>query len=178
MRKLIVGAFVSLDGVVERPWEWIGSFFDAQMQEHSLEDLEHIDTFLLSRKTYEHFAGHWPNIKGSAYMDRMNALSKLVVSNTLKEASWNATILSGDVASAVAAIKQENGKNIIKYGVGSLDQTLLKHKLIDEYHLSVIPIAIGKGKRLFEDVDTSQFQLKLKDTKRFDNGVVLLTYVP
>jgi dihydrofolate reductase len=178
MRKLIVSSFVSLDGVIDKPWEWIGSFFDDQNKQDSLSKLNDVDLFLLSRPTYERFASTWPNIKGDAYFDKINNLPKLIASKTIKEASWNARIIQGDVVEAITNLKQQPGKNILKYGIGTLDKSLLRHELIDEFQLCIIPVTIGKGRRIFENIDTTQLKLSLTGIKRFDNGVVLLTYVP
>ena len=86
MRKLIVGSFVSLDGVVDKPWEWIGPYFDEQNKQYAFSKLSDVDLFLLSRKTYERFSSTWPNIKGDEYFDKINNLPKVVASKTLKEA--------------------------------------------------------------------------------------------
>ncbi|UVK46315.1 dihydrofolate reductase family protein [Mesorhizobium sp. AR07] len=175
MRRLIVSSFVSLDGVIEAPMAWASPFFDEQNQAHALQALSGVDFFLLGRVTYEMFSARWPDIKGP-YMDRINGMKKLVASTTLKAAGWNATVLDGDVAEALAAIKRQPGGDILKYGVSRLDRMLLSAGLVDEYHLSIVPIRVGHGKRAFDDVDS--INLDLVGTHRFDNGVVTLTYVP
>lgn len=175
MRRLIVSSFVSLDGVIEGPMDWASPFFDAQNQVHALQALAGVDFFLLGRVTYEMFSARWPDIKGP-YMDRINGLKKLVASTTLKMVGWNATLLDGDVAQALAAIKRQPGGDILKYGVSQLDRTLLSSGLVDEYHLSIVPTWVGHGKRAFDDVGS--INLDLVGTHRFDNGVVTLTYVP
>ncbi|MEZ2440268.1 dihydrofolate reductase family protein [Chitinophaga sp. RCC_12] len=178
MRKLIVSSFVSLDGVVDKPWEWVGSFFDQEHKQDSLTKLKDVDLFLLSRPTYEHFASLWPNIKGEAYFDHMNALPKLVASKTIKEAGWNATVINGEVTEEIARLKQGPGKHILKYGFGDLDRTLMLHHLIDELQLCIIPVAVGKGRRIFEGMDPDQVKLTLTDIRNFENGAAILTYVP
>jgi dihydrofolate reductase len=107
----------------------------------------------------------------------MNAIPKYVASTTLRETTWNATVISGDVASFVADLKQQPGGNIVKYGNGPLDATLMQHGLIDEFHLLVTPVATGRGQHLFEDIDGAP-ALKLLDVKPFRSGVVLLIYTP
>ncbi|WP_246689075.1 dihydrofolate reductase family protein [Mesorhizobium sp. WSM4310] len=109
-------------------------------------------------------------------MDRINGMKKLVASTTLKSVGWNATLLDGDVAESLAALKRQPGGDILKYGVSQLDRTLLCAGLVDEYHLSIVPTRVGHGKRAFEDVGS--ISLDLAGTHRFDNGVVTLTYVP
>lgn len=177
MRKLIVGSFVSLDGVIGSPMDWASPFFSEEAVEHAYRKAGEADYFLLGRKTYEMFAAKWPALTGK-YMDRMNGLRKLVATRTLTSATWNAEIIEGDVIEAIAKLKQEPGGTILKYGLTQLDRTLLGAGLIDEFQISVIPTKVGAGKRAFEDIDPAQLRLELTDTHRFDNGVVLLTYVP
>lgn len=98
MRKLIEATFVSLDGVVDSPELWASPFFDSEHKNNALSALSEIDTFLLGRLTYEKFAARWPQIKGDPYFDRINSLPKLVASTTLQKTTWNATLISGDVA--------------------------------------------------------------------------------
>lgn len=177
MRKLIVGSFVSLDGVIGSPMDWASPFFSEEAVEHAYRKAGEADYFLLGRKTYEMFAAKWPALTGK-YMDRMNGLRKLVATRTLTSATWNAEIIEGDVIEAIAKLKQEPGGTILKYGLTQLDRTLLGAGLIDEFQISVIPTKVGAGKRAFEDIDPAQLRLELTDTHRFENGVVLLTYVP
>ncbi len=87
------------------------------------------------------------------------------------------TVINGDVASFVADLKRQTGGDIVKYGNGPLDATLMEHGLIDEFHLLISPVAIGRGQHLFEDIDTAP-ALNLVDVTRFSNGVVVLVYTP
>ena len=103
-------------------------------------------------------------------------MPKYVASRTLREATWNATILSGDVASRVAEIKDEDGLDLVKFGTGELDRTLLEHRLVDEYHFWMFPVIAGGGQRLLDDVATTH--LELIDMTRFDSGIVVMTYKP
>jgi len=132
----------------------------------------------LGRATYEKFAATWSQIKGDPYFDKINSLPKFVASKTLKDTIWNATLLRGDAAEAVRRLKMQPGKDMVKYGTGSFDRTLIEHRLIDEFHLSIFPITVGTGRRLFEDVGFNIPKLKLTETKALDSGVVALTYVP
>jgi dihydrofolate reductase len=177
MRKLIEATLVSLDGIVESPWEWTGAHFGEESKRHSLAELEQADTFLLGRVTYEKFVATWPHIQGEAYFDRINSMPKLVASTTLRDVTWNATVIEGDVAETLARLKRQPGKNIVKYGTGRLTRTLVEHNLIDEFHLSVVPVVVGGGQRLFEGVDPAEFCLELAETKTFESGIVTLTYV-
>ena len=113
---------------------------------------------------------------GDPFADRLNAMPKYVASRTLRDASWNASILDGDVAARVADLKASDGQDILKYGTGELDRTLLGHDLIDELHLWMFPVIAGGGQRLLDDVETTH--LELVDTTRFRSGIVVLTYTP
>jgi dihydrofolate reductase len=176
MRKLVESTFVSLDGVVEAPERWAMPFFAAENKDAALSHLKEFDAFLLGRVTYEKFLAMWSPIKGDPYFDRISAMRKYVASTTLAETTWNATLIGGDVAQGVAALKQEPGKNIVKYGTSRLDETLIRRKLIDEFQFSIFPTVVGNGRRLFEGIDPSSLALKLTDSRTFANGVVELTY--
>ncbi|MBV8098474.1 MAG: dihydrofolate reductase family protein [Verrucomicrobia bacterium] len=178
MRKLIVSSFISLDGVVESPMTWASPFFDEECKEYAYQQLADVEFFLLGRVAYQTFSAVWPQIKGDKYIDRINALKKLVVSRTLKEVAWNASLIAGDAATELAKIKQERGGNIMKYGVTQLDQALLAAKLVDEYELWIMPTRVGEGKRVFADVNASLIDLELAGTYQFKNGVVVLKYFP
>src|SRR5688572_17663401 len=93
MRKLISGSFLSLDGVVENPWDWIGPFFPAENKAHASAKIDETEFFLLGRKTFKRFSSTWPRVENDAYMDKMNALPKLVVSDSLTNPGWNSTVL-------------------------------------------------------------------------------------
>jgi dihydrofolate reductase len=178
MRKLVESTFVSLDGVVEAPWTWTTPYFDAESKAQSLAQLDQFDTFLLGRVTYEKFAATWSQIQGDPYFDRINAMPKLVASTSLQKTTWNATLIKGDVATEIAALKRQPGKNIIKYGTSQLDRTLIEAKLIDEFHFAIFPVVLGSGRRLFEGIDRGSLKLELTGMRRAPNGVVSLTYIP
>ena len=178
MRKLIVSSLVSLDGVIEAPMTWTGSHFDEECAEYSYQQLVDVEYFLLGRVTYDRFSASWPKVTGSTYMDRINAMKKLVASRTLKEVGWNASLIGRDAAAELATVKKQTGGNIMKYGVTQLDRTLLVNQLVDEYHIWVFPKCVGHGKRAFQDVDPSLVTFELLDTHRFRNGVMILNYRP
>jgi dihydrofolate reductase len=177
VRKLVEATFVSLDGVVESPERWALPLWSQANKDASLSHLNEFDTFLLGRATYEKFAATWSQIKGDPYFDRVNAMRKFVASRKLKNTTWNATLLEGDVAEEVARLKQMPGKDIIKYGTGTLDQTLIDHRLVDEFQFSIFPVVVGRGRRLFEGVDTSTLKLRLTHSKAAENGIVVHSYV-
>jgi dihydrofolate reductase len=103
-------------------------------------------------------------------------MPKYVVSSTLRDPGWNATVLGPDPAGAIARLKQQPGKDLIKYGTSRLDDLLLRERLVDELHLWYAPVVVGAGQRLFEDVDTSSLDLRLIDERRLGNGSVMLSY--
>jgi dihydrofolate reductase len=171
MRKLIEATLVSLDGVVGSPEEWALPRWDEENKEFAHAQLADVDAFLLGRVTYEKFAAAWSQVTGDPYLDTINRLPKFVASASLREPAWNATPITGDVAAEVARLKNQSGKTIMKYGTGQLDGTLISHGLIDEFHFSVFPVAVGSGLRLFEGIDISGLALTLTGTKTFANGV-------
>jgi dihydrofolate reductase len=103
-------------------------------------------------------------------------MPKYVVSSTLRDPGWNATVLGPDPAAAIARLKQQPGKDLIKYGTSRVDDLLLRERLVDELHLWYVPVVVGAGQRLFEDVDTSSLDLRLIDERRLGNGSVMLSY--
>jgi len=135
------------------------------------------DVLLLGRATYQGLCAAYTTMSPNAFVDRMNAIPKYVASRTLHEVAWNATVINGDVASFVADLKQKAGGSILRYGNGTLTRTLMERDLIDEFHLLVTPVAFGKGKHLFEEIDGAH-QLRLVDAKRFESGVIRLIYTP
>lgn len=177
MRKIIESTFVTLDGVIDDPHVWGMPYWDEEHMGYGARLIETADALLLGRETYEAFAEVWPQRSGDPYTDKMNAMPKYVASRTITDATWNATVLPADVPAAVSALKQQEGGDILKYGTGELDQTLLEHRLLDELHLWVFPVIAGTGQRLLDGlIDTTH--LKRVDTTAFDNGIVVHVYAP
>jgi dihydrofolate reductase len=186
MRKLVVSTLVTLDGVVQDPGGfgetahggWANPYFTEEAARESYEALLESDYFLCGRVTYELLWRAWGNIKEGPYLERMNAIPKLVASKTLKEPlEWNATLIRGDVAHEIAKLKQEGGRNIEMYGSTALMQTLMQHDLIDEYRIWVHPLVLGSGKRLFPE-NRQSVRLELKEAKTRSSGVVGLFFAP
>ena len=175
MRKLVESTFMTLDGVINEPQRWSPPYWDEEHLAYASGLLDAADALLLGRKTYEAFAEAWPTRSGDAYTDRMNSMPKYVASRTLENPTWNATVLEGDVAEAVAALKAEDGGNLLKFGTGGFSTTLLESRLVDEYHFWIFPVLMGSGDRLFEGVQAS---LDLVDTTRFGSGIVVHRYAP
>jgi dihydrofolate reductase len=174
MRKLIESTLISLDGVIESPDRWAP--FDPESAAFAMEQLDNYDAFVMGRVTYERLSANWADVVGNPYIDRINAMPKHVASRTLRDPGWNATVLGPDVADALARLKQQPGKDLVKYGTSRLDDLLLREHLVDELHLWYMPVVVGAGQRLFEDVDTSWLDLRLTDERRLDNGSVMLSY--
>src|SRR5215813_5261030 len=153
MRKTVAGILMTLDGVVESPEKWQLRYFDDEMGELVDAAAASSDAMLLGRRTYEEFAAFWPSQNGNEAMaDYMNGTPKHVVSTTLKELDWNnSSLVSGNVAEAVAALKRRPGRNIQIYGSPTLVRSLLRDGLLDELELVVHPIVVGGGQRLFEN---------------------------
>ncbi len=176
MRKLVESTFVTLDGVISAPEKWGAPYWNHEHDNYAHDLLFASDALLLGRGTYEGFARAWPSRTGDDYADRINSLPKYVASRTLKKATWNATVIGGDLADEVSQLKQQPGSNILKFGTGELDRTLLERNLVDEFHLWLFPVAVGSGTRIFDGTDTTH--LKLVDTTTFSTGIVVLTYAP
>ena len=176
MRKLIESTLVSLDGVIEAPERWAS--FDAEATALSMKELGNYDAFIMGRVTYEKFSATWGQTAGDPYIDRISAMPKYVASRTLTQTAWNATLLGPDPSTAIARLKDQPGKDLIKYGTSRLDDTLVRDHLIDEFRFWIMPVVAGAGRRLFQDVDTSGLHLKLTDHRKLANGSVILTYAP
>lgn len=185
MRTLAVTTFASLDGVIQAPGGphedptggftkggWAVSYFDEEMMNRSSGTSYEL---LLGRGTYEIFAAHWPYDKGPI-ADHLNSTRKYVASGTLDRVEWNnSTLIPGDVAEYVKALKCEEGPEIQVHGSPCLIQTLLKHDLIDEFRMWTFPVALGTGKRLFDD-GTIPVALRLVDSSLSTTGVTINTY--
>jgi dihydrofolate reductase len=177
LRKLIEITHVTLGGEIGSPQVWARPYLDDEHSRYASKMLVAADALLLGRRTYEGLSAAYTKMARSEFVDHMNATRKYVASKTLTEATWNATIIDGDLATFVADLKRRPGKDILRYGNGPLDVTLMEHRLIDEFHLLLTPVAVGRGRHLFEHLDDEP-QLDLIDVTRFSNGVVVLVYAP
>jgi len=179
MRKLVFSINISLDGVADHKV----AIADDELHDFSTHLMDTVDTVLFGRVTYQLFEGYWPVAYQDPhatksvlrFADRINAVPKVVFSNTLQAAGWNNTqLVKGDVVKEVQMMKQGTGGHLSAGGI-SLLQTLLKANLIDEYWLLVQPVIWGKGRRLFEG-GYDRTDLKLIDSMTFKSGVVVLHY--
>ena len=177
MRKLVESTFITLDGSIGNPQDWGPSYWDDEHSAYAARLLEPAEALLLGRVTYDGFAASWPQRSGDAYTDKMNAMPKYVASTTLgDDTTWNATVLSGDTAEAVAALKAEDGGDLLKFGTGELDRTLIEAGLLDEIHFWVFPVLGASGDRVSDAVPLTH--LRLLGTTPFASGIVVHTYGP
>jgi dihydrofolate reductase len=184
MGKLVEATHVSLGGQIDELDQWAFPYLDDDHDRHAAKLLAEADALLLGRVSYEGLADAYLKMaEGAApgaptdFVDRMNSIPKHVASRGgAATPRWNATRIEGDVATAVAELKAA-GRNLLKYGNGTLDATLVEHGLIDEFHLSLTPVAAGRGERLFAHVPGAP-SLELQELTRFDSGVLLLVYAP
>ena len=176
MRKITAALFVSLDGVAEAPDTWHFPYFNDEMGNAVGGLMAEADAMLLGRHQYEEFAAYWPT-STDEFADVMNNQKKYVVTNTLSEASWNNTeIISGDVIDKIRALKDTDGKSLGVTGSLTLVRSLLTAGLLDELHLLVHPIVLGKGARWFDDLDS--VELRLLESEPFTTGVIHQVYAP
>jgi dihydrofolate reductase len=185
MGKIVVSQFITLDGVVEDPggaedFDRNGWAFEfdrgSEGDQFKYEELMASGALLLGRVTYEGFAAAWPSRSGD-FADKFNTMPKYVVSTTLEDPEWNnSTVISGDVAEAVAALKRDVEGDILVNGSVQLVQTLIEHDLVDEYRLMVFPTILGAGKRLFGETSEA-LALRLVDAKPAGETLILI-YAP
>ena len=177
MRKIIASLFISLDGMVDNP-QWTMPYFDETMENELSAQMAQQDTYLLGRVSYQEWEGYWPTSTDEPFATFINNTPKYVISNSLEKVEWkNSTLLKGDFVENITRLKQQPGKNIGVGGSITLVQALLRHGLLDELRLAVHPVAVGKGRRLFEESD-EQITLNLIETKTSKTGVVILAYQP
>ncbi|MBL1114656.1 dihydrofolate reductase [Streptomyces sp. 110] len=183
MRKIIASLFISLDGVVEAPDQWHFPYFNDEMGAAVDAVLGASDTLLIGRKTYDSFAGAWPDREAAGGEDahfakKLGDARKIVLSRQDLSFTWrNSELFKGDFADAVTALKNEPGGDIALSGSVSVVRQLMAHGLLDELHLLVHPIAVRKGMRLFDEAETT-IPLKLLSSATFSTGVLHLVYAP
>jgi dihydrofolate reductase len=184
MGKVVVSQFIALDGVVEDPGGaedfdrggWAFNFDRGpEGDQFKLDEVMASEALLLGRVTYEGFAAAWPSRTDEfGFADKFNNMPKYVVSTTLEDPEWNnSTVISGDVAEAVAALKRDVEGDILVNGSVQLVQTLIEHDLVDEYRLMVFPTILGAGKRLFGETSDA-LALRLVDAKPAGETLILI----
>jgi dihydrofolate reductase len=191
MGTIVVFENVSLDGVTQDPTgeegfcavDWRAELSPADREAWAgliLDDVLGAHALLLGRRSYEYFAARYPARSG-ALADRMNSLPKHVVSTTLADPGWhNSTVLAGDAAAEVAALKDTVDGEIRVYASSRLVPLLLAHDLVDELRLAVFPLVMGAGHGVFQRPDDSRplrpLPLRLVDTRIVGRSLLHLTY--
>lgn len=189
MRKLIVQAFLTLDGVMQAPGGpgeddsggfthggWSVNYWDDRMGEVMAEATSRPFAMVLGRKTYDIMAAYWPHAPEEAGGKVFNEATKYVASRGRPTLEWsNSVLIEGDAGDGLAALKEEDGPELQVHGSSDLIQTLLRHNLVDEFRLWIFPLVIGSGKRLFGD-GTIPSGLRLVDSTTSSTGVVMGTY--
>ena len=181
MRKIILSNLMTLDGFFEGPDKELDWFMvDEEFFEYVRELLNEVDTILFGRVTYQMMVKYWPNAtdNDATITHKMNHLQKIIFSKTLKRVDWNhAELATADLSKEVRKLKEQNGKDMVLLGSGSLVSQLSQLGLIDEYRLIIHPVILGKGNFLFKGIG-DKIQLKLLQSKIFKSGVTILYYVP
>jgi dihydrofolate reductase len=188
MGKIEANFFISLDGVVESPDQWHFPYFNDEMGAVIDAGVSRYAAFLMGRTLYGEWSEYWPNEEAEAppgepeepantFASFINNIPKYVVSNSLGTATWkNTTVVSGDVAGQLRALKEQTDGDIGMSGSATLVRWLLANGLLDELHLLIHPIVVGHGARLFENTPTHP--LELVDQETFKTGVLNVTYAP
>ena len=170
---------MSVDGYIAGPngeMDWMVWDWDEALKNYIKEITEPVDCIILGRKLAQGFIPHWasnPELEGAG---KINSLKKVVFTKTLEKSEWDNTVLAkGDLIEEITKLKKQDGKDIIAYGGAGFVSSLIKHGLIDEYHLLINPSAIGSGMAIFKELDGKQ-NLALVKSISFDCGIVLLNY--
>jgi len=184
MRKLKLIEYVTLDGVMEHPGPagtfkysgWTVPYWNDEIAKAQSEELFASDALLLGRVTYDEFVAAWPLRSGDAFTDKMNSMTKFVVSrDASRKLEWNSTLLKGDVVEAVKKLKAQTGNDILVYRSSTLVHSLMEHGLIDWYRFIVYPLVLGEGRRFFKEA-RKKSELTLMSAVTTQKGVTLLTY--
>jgi len=190
--RVVVINHVTLDGVMQAPGRadedtrggfthggWSPPYGDAAMGAAMGARLTQSGGLLLGRRTYEDLLGYWNTQSDNPFTDPLNHAAKYVASTTLAEPlPWpNSTLLKGDIIDAVRDLKTRPGRDLHILGSGALIQTLMRHDIIDEYMLTIHPLVLGSGRRLFDDGGPSN-ELRLTDSTTTSTGVIVATYRP
>ncbi|HEX6968144.1 MAG TPA: dihydrofolate reductase family protein [Micromonosporaceae bacterium] len=193
MGKVIVIEHLTLDGVMQAPGHpdedlrdgfmyggWANRAQDPAMQQVMSERMSNAWALLTGRTTYERFADYWPKQEPNPFTEALNRVQKYVASTTLREPlPWqNSTLLKGDAAEAVAALKKELPENLVVFGSGVLVRSLMPRRLVDEFVLLIHPLTLGSGRRLFPDSEASLSAFRLVDSTTTNTGVIITVYQP
>ncbi|HZW40579.1 MAG TPA: dihydrofolate reductase family protein [Ignavibacteriaceae bacterium] len=184
MRKIIVYTFISLDGVMQAPGGpdedtssdfkyggWTAPYFDEDAGKLMEKEMKSAD-LLLGRKTFDIFAGYWPQHEKN--WPGINDVTKYVVSRTMKKSDWKNSIFINSLDN-IKKLKNSDGYDLQVWGSGNLIQTLLENDLVDELSLKIFPVTLGKGKKLFEQ-GTIPVAFTLTESTVTNAGVIFAYY--
>jgi dihydrofolate reductase len=181
MRKLKLQVQMTVDGYIagiNGEMDWTARDWDDKLKKYVGEITEPVDCIILGRKLAQGFIPHWASHPEQEGADKFNSTKKVVFTKTLEQSEWDNTVLSkGDLVDEIAKLKKQDGKDIIAYGGATFVSALIKHGLIDEFHLFINPTAIGNGMTIFKELDSKQNLTLVKSTS-FDCGIVVLNYEP
>ena len=182
--RIVVTEFVSIDGVMEAPggedFKYPGWTFEFDRgddgNQFKLDETMQADALLIGRRTYESFAGAWPQRDGE-FADKFNAMPKFVVSTTLEDPEWNNTTVlgGGDATAEVRRLKDEFDGELQVPGSHRLVQELLASDLVDQVNLMVFPVILGTGKKAFEE-QPERRRMQLKESKVVGEGIAVMVY--
>ncbi|WP_410817370.1 dihydrofolate reductase family protein [Micromonospora sp. 050-3] len=187
--KLVVGTFLSLDGVMQGPGGpgeddsngfphggWLPPHVDEGFGEIMGDVFERADAMLLGRKSYDTLSAHWPNVADEDGGAKINSMPKYVATRSPMTADWrNTEVLVGEAAETVAALKRRTDGELLVQGSSDLLRTLQTAGLVDEYRLLIFPVVLGQGKRLFAE-GAAPAGLRLTGSRTTEAGVVYATY--
>jgi dihydrofolate reductase len=181
MRKLKLQVQMTVDGYItgiNGEMDWTARDWDNELKKYVGEITEPVDCIILGRKLAQGFIPHWASHPEEEGADKFNSTKKVVFTKTLEKSEWDNTVLAkGDLVEEIAKLKKQDGKDIIAYGGATFVSALIKHGLIDEFHLFINPTAIGNGMSIFKELDSKQNLVLVKSTS-FDCGIVVLNYEP
>jgi len=181
MRKLKLQVQMTVDGYIagkNGEMDWTARDWDDELKKYVGGITEPVDCIILGRKLAQGFIPYWASHPDEEGADKINGTKKVIFSKTLEKSEWdNAVLAKGDLVDEIAKLKKQGGKDIIAYGGATFVSALIKHRLIDEFHLFINPTAIGSGLSIFKELDIKQ-NLTLIKSKSYGSGIVVLNYEP
>jgi dihydrofolate reductase len=181
MRKLKLQVQMTVDGYIagiNGEMDWTARNWDDELKKHVGRITEPVDCIILGRKLAQGFIPYWASHPEEESADKFNSTKKVIFTKMLEKSEWDNTVLAkGDLVEEITKLKKQDGTDIIAYGGATFVSALIKHGLIDEYHLFINPTAIGNGMSIFNELDNKQNLILVKSTS-FDCGIVVLNYEP
>lgn len=179
MRRLKLQVQMSMDGFIAGPngeMDWMVWDWDAGLKAYVSALTEPVDCILLGRKLAQGFIPYWASHPEEEGAEKLNSTPKVVFTHTLTAAEWeHTTLATGDLVEEVTRLKQLPGQDMIAYGGATFVSALIRHNLIDDYHLLINPVAVGKGRTIFGEVEGTP-SLRLVDAHAFACGIVAVRY--